>query len=94
MVLRHNSQSTEKKGGSETPLLTDGNRMRVSAGNQRQVYSGYVNDQGHGDTEDAYPKPPIAVRPSPVGTHKPPHNAGVITFEALRFARRIKRQSD
>ncbi len=42
--------------------------MGMPAGNQRQVNRGYINEQGHGDTEDANPKPPIAVRTSPVGT--------------------------
>ena len=42
--------------------------MRVPARNQRQVYTGYVNEQGHGDTEEAHPKPPIAVGASPIGT--------------------------
>ena len=42
--------------------------MRVSARNQRQVYAGYVNEQGHRDTEEAHPKPPIAVGAFPIGT--------------------------
>ena len=42
--------------------------MRVSARNQRQVDTGYVDEQGYRDTEEPYPKPPIAVRTSPVGT--------------------------
>jgi hypothetical protein len=42
--------------------------MRVPARNQRQVYTGYVNEQGHGDTEEAHPKPPIAVGALPIGT--------------------------
>ena len=42
--------------------------MRVPARNQRQVYTGYVNEQGHGDTEEAHPKPPIAVGAFPIGT--------------------------
>jgi hypothetical protein len=33
--------------------------MRVPARDQRQVYTGYVNEQGHGDTEEAHPKPPL-----------------------------------
>ena len=41
--------------------------MRMPARNQRQVDTGYVDEQGHRDTEDAYPKPPIAVRTFPVG---------------------------
>jgi hypothetical protein len=40
----------------------------VPARNQRQVYTGYVNEQGHGDTEEAHPKPPIAVGAFPIGT--------------------------
>jgi hypothetical protein len=42
--------------------------MRVRARNQRQIDTGYVDKQGHGDTEDANPKAPIAVRTFPVGT--------------------------
>jgi hypothetical protein len=42
--------------------------MRVPARNQRQVYTGYVNKQGHGDTEEPHPKPPIAVGAFPIGT--------------------------
>ena len=42
--------------------------MRVPARDQRQVYTGYVNEQGHGDTEEAHPKPPIAVSAFPIGT--------------------------
>src|ERR1700689_3390068 len=42
--------------------------MRVPARNQRQVDTGYVNEQGHGDTEEAHPKPPIAVCAFPIGT--------------------------
>jgi hypothetical protein len=42
--------------------------MRVSARNQRQVYTGYVNEQGHGDTDKSHPKPPIAVGALPIGT--------------------------
>lgn len=42
--------------------------MRMPVRNQRQVDTGYVDEQGHRDTEDAYPKPPIAVRTLPVGT--------------------------
>ena len=57
-----------EKGISETGLLADGNGVRMPARNQRQVDTGYVDEQGHGDTEDSYPKPPIAVRTSPVGT--------------------------
>jgi len=44
--------------------------MRVPARNQRQVDTGYVNEQGYGDTEEAHPKPPIAVGAFPIGTMK------------------------
>ena len=55
-------------GTRETPLLTDGNGMGMPARNQRQVYTGYVNEQGHGDTEETNPKPPIPVGAFPIGT--------------------------
>ena len=55
-------------GAPETPLLTDGNGTRVRARDQRQVDTGYVDEQRHGDTDDAHPKPPIAVRTFPIGT--------------------------
>ena len=42
--------------------------MRVPARNQRQIYTGYVNEQRHGDTKEAHPKPPIAVGALPIGT--------------------------
>jgi hypothetical protein len=42
----------------------------MPARNQRQVYAGYVNEQGHGDTEETNPKPPIAVGAFPIGTMK------------------------
>jgi hypothetical protein len=42
--------------------------MRVPARDQRQVYTGYVNGQGHGDKEESHPKPPIAVGSFPIGT--------------------------
>ena len=42
--------------------------MRMPARDQRQVDTGYVNEQGYRDTEEAYPKPPIPVRTFPVGT--------------------------
>jgi hypothetical protein len=40
----------------------------VPARDQRQVYTRYVNEQGHGDTEEAHPKPPVAVGAFPIGT--------------------------
>jgi hypothetical protein len=42
--------------------------MWVSPRNQRQVHSGYVNEQRSGDTDDTNPKAPIFVRSLPVGT--------------------------
>ena len=53
---------------SQTRLLADGNGMRMPARNQRQVDTGYVDEQGYRDTEEPYPKPPIAVGTFPVGT--------------------------
>ena len=41
--------------------------MWVSARNQRQVHSGYVNEERCGDTDDTNPKAPIFVRSLPVG---------------------------
>jgi hypothetical protein len=40
----------------------------MPARNQGQVDTGYIDEQGHRDTKDSYPKPPIAVRTLPVGT--------------------------
>ena len=42
--------------------------MRVPEKDQRQIYTGYVNEQGHGDTEEAHPKPPVAVGAFPIRT--------------------------
>ena len=42
--------------------------MWVSPRNQRQVHSGYVNEQRSGDTDATNPKAPIFVRSLPVGT--------------------------